>query len=215
MDRGPECLARGHSGSLARQGPFQGAPSPRGRGGMEPGVAVTLHAGASRADSSCPDVLLFGGEPPASQILFPQGAVLEGRFLFFWVNDVKPQKLLQKVLGVLFSKSEKPSPCRGGNQWDVDLAPGVIFLSIGSRLPCGLPRWRGGKEPARRAGDAAGAGSVPDSGRCPGGGVATPSGIHAWRLPWTEGPGRRPTGSLWTRLSPPAMPGLLVASKIP
>jgi len=47
----------------------------------------------------------FGGELPASQILFPRGAVLGGHFLFFWVNDMKPLKLLQKVLGVLFSKS--------------------------------------------------------------------------------------------------------------
>ena len=33
-------------------------------------------------------------------------------------------------------------------------------------------------------------GSIPGSGRSPGEGVATPSSIFAWRIPWTEEPGR-------------------------
>ena len=33
-------------------------------------------------------------------------------------------------------------------------------------------------------------GSIPGSGRSPGGGHGTPSGILAWRIPWTEKPGR-------------------------
>ena len=40
------------------------------------------------------------------------------------------------------------------------------------------------------AGDIRDAGSVPGSGRSPGGaGVATHSRILAWRIPWTEEPG--------------------------
>ena len=33
------------------------------------------------------------------------------------------------------------------------------------------------------------AGSIPGSGRSPGGGHATHSSILAWRIPWTEEPG--------------------------
>ena len=40
------------------------------------------------------------------------------------------------------------------------------------------------------------AGSIPGSGRSPGGGHATHSSILAWRIPWTEEPGRlESTGS--------------------
>ena len=37
------------------------------------------------------------------------------------------------------------------------------------------------------AGDIREAGSVPGSGRCPEGGMATHPSILAWRIPWTEG----------------------------
>ena len=47
---------------------------------------------------------------------------------------------------------------------------------------CGLM----GKESSCKAGDS---GSTPESGRSPGG-VATHSNILAYRMPWTEGPGR-------------------------
>ena len=40
-----------------------------------------------------------------------------------------------------------------------------------------------GKESACNGGDT---GSVPGSGRSPGGGMATHFGILAWRIPWTE-----------------------------
>ena len=40
------------------------------------------------------------------------------------------------------------------------------------------------------AGDVRDIGSIPGSGRSPGGGIATDSSILAWRIPWTEEPGR-------------------------
>ena len=40
------------------------------------------------------------------------------------------------------------------------------------------------------AGDVRNKGSIPGSGRSPGGGNATHSSILAWRIPWTEEPGR-------------------------
>ena len=48
------------------------------------------------------------------------------------------------------------------------------------------PRWLTGKESACQAGDL---GSVPGSGRSPGGGNGGPSSILAWEIPWTEEPG--------------------------
>ena len=44
-----------------------------------------------------------------------------------------------------------------------------------------------GKKSACNAGDLS---SNPGSGRCPGEGMATHSGILAWRIPWLEEPGR-------------------------
>ena len=45
-------------------------------------------------------------------------------------------------------------------------------------------------------GDVRDAGSIPESGRSPGGGMATHSSILAWRIPWTEEPSRlQSTGS--------------------
>ena len=43
-----------------------------------------------------------------------------------------------------------------------------------------------GTESACNAGDA---GLLPESGRSPGGGMATHSSILVWRIPWTEKPG--------------------------
>ena len=40
------------------------------------------------------------------------------------------------------------------------------------------------------AGDVRDAGSVPKLGRSPGGGHGNPSSVLAWRIPWTEDPGR-------------------------
>ena len=38
-------------------------------------------------------------------------------------------------------------------------------------------------------GDIEDMGSIPGSGRCPGGGRGYPLSILAWRIPWTEEPG--------------------------
>ena len=54
-------------------------------------------------------------------------------------------------------------------------------------LVIGFPWWLSGKESACNAGDV---GSTPGSGRSPGEGMATYSSILAWRIPWTEEPGR-------------------------
>ena len=48
-----------------------------------------------------------------------------------------------------------------------------------------------GKESTCNAGDARDAGSNPGLGKSPGGGMATHSSILAWRIPWTEEPGRQ------------------------
>ena len=50
----------------------------------------------------------------------------------------------------------------------------------------GLPWWLSGKESACNAGATEDMGSIPESGRPPGGGH---SSILAWRIPWTEEPG--------------------------
>ena len=45
------------------------------------------------------------------------------------------------------------------------------------------------KKPPENAGDPGDKGSIPESGRSPGGGHATHSSILAWRISWTEDPG--------------------------
>ena len=51
----------------------------------------------------------------------------------------------------------------------------------------GFPRGSDGKESAYKAGDP---GSILGSGSSPGEGTATHFSILAWRIPWTEEPGR-------------------------
>ena len=46
------------------------------------------------------------------------------------------------------------------------------------------------KNPLANAGDAGDAGLIPGLGSSPGGRMATHSSILAWRIPWTEEPGR-------------------------
>ena len=46
------------------------------------------------------------------------------------------------------------------------------------------------KNPCASAGDIRGVGSIPELGRCPGGGHGGNPSILAWRIPWTEEPGR-------------------------
>ena len=53
----------------------------------------------------------------------------------------------------------------------------------------GFPNGSAGKESTCKAGDTGDSGSVPGSGRSPGGGHATHSSTLAWRIPWTEEPG--------------------------
>ena len=52
-----------------------------------------------------------------------------------------------------------------------------------------LPQWLSSKESTCSAGATGDMGSVPASGRSPGGEMATHSSILAWRIPWTEKPG--------------------------
>ena len=47
--------------------------------------------------------------------------------------------------------------------------------------------WLSDKDPLANAGDV---GSIPRSGRSPGGGMATHSSILEGKIPWTENPGR-------------------------
>ena len=51
----------------------------------------------------------------------------------------------------------------------------------------GFPGGSDSKEAACNAGDV---GSIPGLGRSPGGGHGTHSSVPAWRIPWTEEPGR-------------------------
>ena len=46
------------------------------------------------------------------------------------------------------------------------------------------------KNPPANAGDVRDTGSISESGKSPGGGYGTHSSILAWRIPWTEEPGR-------------------------
>jgi len=46
------------------------------------------------------------------------------------------------------------------------------------------------KSPPAAVGDTRDTGSIPGLGKSPGEGMATRSSILAWRIPWTEEPGR-------------------------
>ena len=59
----------------------------------------------------------------------------------------------------------------------------------------GFPGGTSGKESTCNAGDIRDVGSIPGLGRVPGRGMETPSGILAWRIPWTEEPARLQSGS--------------------
>ena len=54
----------------------------------------------------------------------------------------------------------------------------------------GLPRWLRGKESPANAGEARDLGSSPGSGRSLEKNMATHCSMPAWRIPWTEEPGR-------------------------
>ena len=57
-------------------------------------------------------------------------------------------------------------------------------------FPRGLPDGSSGKEPTTNAGDVRDMDLIPGLGRSPEEGMATHSNILAWRIPWTEEPGR-------------------------
>ena len=67
---------------------------------------------------------------------------------------------------------------------------GEFWVKLGQEM--GFPGSSTGKESACNAGDL---GSVPGLGRSPGEGKDYPSRILAWRIPWTEEPGR--LQSMW------------------
>ena len=58
-----------------------------------------------------------------------------------------------------------------------------------SWMKVGFPDSSSGKESACNAEVSEDAGSIPESGRTPGWGIATHSSILAWEIPWTEKPG--------------------------
>ena len=72
-----------------------------------------------------------------------------------------------------------------GHQACLQCADLVSLCLIGTTL--GFPSDSVVKNPPGNAGDA---GLIPVSGRTPGGGMATHSGILAWEISWTEEPGR-------------------------
>ena len=56
--------------------------------------------------------------------------------------------------------------------------------------PGGFPAGAVVKNPPANAGDSRDVGSVPGLGRSPEKEIATHSSIFAWKIPWTEDPGR-------------------------
>ena len=66
----------------------------------------------------------------------------------------------------------------------------IITFIIMISVACRLPRWPSGKESAFNAGDTRHTDSIAGSGIFPGVGMATHSGILAWKIPWMEEPGR-------------------------
>ena len=87
---------------------------------------------------------------------------------------------------------ESPGPCRPVYPEDW-LPSGAVHILSGrgsSTWPSfmqGFPGGSDGKESSCNAGDP---GLIPGSGRSLGKGMATQSSILAWRIPWTEEPGR-------------------------
>ena len=74
--------------------------------------------------------------------------------------------------------------------WDTNVTFALWYIVLG------LPWWLSGKESACNAGAAGVSGLIPGSGRSPGEGMAAHISILAWRIPWTEEPGRlQSTGS--------------------
>ena len=64
---------------------------------------------------------------------------------------------------------------------------GVLICTVSiMSLVHGHPRWLNGKESVCNAGDTGDPGSIPGSGRSPGGGHGNPLQYSCLRIPWTE-----------------------------
>ena len=103
----------------------------------------------------------------------------------------------QLQLIVVHCQGIQPGRAAQGHLWQV----GSAMWGLGSPPPGttsrAFPGGSDGKEYACSAGDP---GSIPGSGRYLEKGMAIHSSIHAWRIPWTEEPGRLQSMGLqsWT-----------------
>ena len=87
--------------------------------------------------------------------------------------------------------------------WEMEIIPNNFFSD---KIKCGRRYWKyslaikiyeflghfshpGGSDSKESACNAGDLGSIPGSGRSPGEGMATCSGILVWRMPWTDKPG--------------------------
>ena len=68
--------------------------------------------------------------------------------------------------------------------------PDYVREWLGSMATNRLPVWLSCKESTCNAKDPGDLDSIPGSGRYLGGGHATNPNVLAWRIPWTEEPGR-------------------------
>ena len=94
----------------------------------------------------------------------------------------------QAPLSMGFSRQESWSGLLGEysqpRDWThVSYVSRCVYIYIASQVALVV------KNPPANAGDTREEGSIPGSGRSPGGGQATHSRILAWRIPWTEEPG--------------------------
>ena len=74
----------------------------------------------------------------------------------------------------------------------------ILQIILGAYRPWGFPGGSVVKNRSANAGDAGDVDLIPGSGRSPGEGKATHSGILAWKIPWTEEPGGLQSRGLWT-----------------
>ena len=80
---------------------------------------------------------------------------------------------------------KRPQLCRKSS-----LSFWTVRDSQSIRKVSGFPGGTNAKNPSASAGDIRDTGSIPELGRSPAGGTATHCSILAWRIPWTEEPGR-------------------------
>ena len=108
------------------------------------------------------------------------------RAIFLVFLSPGSQRLLARVPALLPEEEGRGFP--GGRQapWEVDYQI-LLFKGLFDRyLETDFPGGSDGKASVYNVGDL---GSIPGSGRSPGGGMATHSTIFAWEIPWTEEPG--------------------------